>query len=162
MIQSFEPNQYGPAIDAQGAVNEQATGYANFDLGLWTTAESELAACGLSLPSWITSRIARMPLFLALATQPDGKLVQIGDTYTINPRDRAGTPLQYAATMERRIPRPRSGSGCTPLVTSSAVLSGEPGRRSVTSVLLAALRAGTEIHGHDDHMGLTTMPAAAT
>ncbi len=99
MIESFGPGQYGPVVDAQGATNEQATGYANFTFGLWTTAERDLAACGYSLPGWITSRIAQMPMFLALATQPDGKLAQIGDTYVISPRDRAGTPLQYAATM---------------------------------------------------------------
>lgn len=46
LIESFEPNQYGPAVDAQGAVNEQTPGYANFDLGLWRMAEGDLAACG--------------------------------------------------------------------------------------------------------------------
>jgi hypothetical protein len=39
-----------------------------------------------------------MALFLALATEPDGTLAQIGDTYAITPRDRPGTPLQFAAT----------------------------------------------------------------
>jgi hypothetical protein len=156
MIESFEPNQYGPAIDAQGAVNEQATGYANFDLGLWTTAESELAACGLSLPSWITSRIAQIPQFLALATQPDGKLVQIGDTYTISPRDRAGTPLQYAATM---------GAAGTPSaqrvgVYSAGYVFGRSGwgtKQTFGEQSFYSLRfgPGTEIHGHADHMGLT-------
>ena len=88
----------GPAVDAQGVSNEQATGYANFSYGLWTTAEADVRACGLSLPGWVTGRIAKMPLFLALATQPDGKLAQIGDTYRIAPRNRAHTPLRFAAT----------------------------------------------------------------
>jgi hypothetical protein len=70
MIDSFEPNPLGPAIDAQGVTNEQSTGYANFDYGLWSTAEASLGSCGLSLPGWITSRIALMPEFLAQATQP--------------------------------------------------------------------------------------------
>ena len=99
MIESFQPNQYGPAVDAQGATNEQATGYANFTFGLWTTAEANLAACHRPpLPAADTARIASMATFLALATQPDGRLVQIGDTYAITPRDRAGTPLEFAAT----------------------------------------------------------------
>ena len=70
MTDSFEPNRLGPAIDAQGAVNEQATGYANFVYDLWTTAERELAACGYTLPGWITSRIAQMPAFLARPPSP--------------------------------------------------------------------------------------------
>ena len=45
LIESFQPNRFGPAVDAQGATNEQATGYANFTYGLWTTAEADLKAC---------------------------------------------------------------------------------------------------------------------
>jgi Heparinase II/III-like protein len=156
MIDSFEPNQYGPAVDSQGVTNEQATGYANFTFGLWTTAERDLAACGYSLPAWITSRIAKMPLFLALATQPDGKLVQIGDTYVISPRDRAGTPLQYAATRGTagRPPAQRIG------VYSAGYVFGRSGwgtAKSFGSQSFYSLRfgPGQQIHGHDDHMGLT-------
>ena len=58
-------------LDAQGVTNEQSTGYDNFNMGLWDTAGHDLAACGLSLPGWITSRIAAMPTFLAMATQPN-------------------------------------------------------------------------------------------
>jgi hypothetical protein len=38
MIAAFAPNRLGPAIDAQGATNEQSTGYASFTYRLWTTA----------------------------------------------------------------------------------------------------------------------------
>jgi hypothetical protein len=153
MIESFEPNQYGPALDAQGVTNEQSTGYANFDMGLWDTAEQDLAACGLSLPGWITSRIAQLPTFLAMATQPDGKLAQIGDTYVIGPRDRPGTPLQYAASMGR--------SGTPPAqrvaVYQAGYVFGRSGWSPFGDQSFYSLRfgPGTEIHGHDDHMGLT-------
>jgi len=80
LLASFGSGRLGRAVDAQGVTNEQATGYANFTYGLWTQAEGQLAACGYALPSWITSRIALMPMFLAQATQPDGTLAQIGDT----------------------------------------------------------------------------------
>jgi len=156
MIEAFEPNQYGPAVDGQGVTNEQATGYANFDFGLWSTAEDDLAACGLPLPNWITARIAQMPAFLAMATQPDGKLVQIGDTYVVSPRDRPGTPLQYAATM---------GAAGTPPAQRVAVYaagyvfgrSGWGTARTFGEQSFYSLRfgPGTQIHGHDDHMGLT-------
>lgn len=153
MIDSFEPNPLGPVVDAQGVTNEQSTGYANFDLGLWTTAEQDLAACGSSLPGWITARIAQIPTFLAMATQPDGKLAQIGDTYVIGPRNRPGTPLQYAAT--------RGAVGTPPAqrvgVYRAGYVFGRSGWSPFGDQSFYSLRfgPGRQVHGHDDHMGLT-------
>ncbi len=156
MIESFEPNVFGPAVDAQGVTNEQSTGYANFDFGLWSTAEADLAACGYSLPGWIESRIALMPMFLAQATQPDGMLVQIGDTYVISARYRAGTPLQYAVS--------RGTSGTPPAqriaVYSAGYVFGRSGWGTAAtfgdqSFYSLRFGPGTQIHGHADHMGLT-------
>jgi Heparinase II/III-like protein len=153
MIDSFEPNPLGPAVDAQGATNEQSTGYANFDMGLWTTAEQDLADCGLSLPGWITARIAQIPTFLAMATQPDGKLAQIGDTYLIGPRDRPGTPLQYAATLGRVGTPPAQRVA----VYGAGYVFGRSGWRPFAGQSFYSLRfgPGRQVHGHDDHMGLT-------
>jgi hypothetical protein len=153
MIDSFEPNPLGPAVDAQGVTNEQSTGYANFDLGLWTTAEQDLAACGSSLPGWITARIAQIPTFLAMATQPDGTLAQIGDTYVTGPRNRPGTPLQYAAT--------RGAAGTPPTqrvaVYQAGYVFGRSGWSPFGDQSFYSLRfgPGRQVHGHDDHMGLT-------
>ena len=153
---AFNPNQYGPAVDAQWVSNEQATGYANFSYGLWTSAEADVRACGLSLPGWITGRIAKMPLFLALATQPDGKLAQIGDTYRIAPRNRAQTPLRFAAT--------RGKAGTPPSRRIGVYAAGYVFGRSAWgnantfgSQSFYSLRfgPGTQIHGHADHMALT-------
>jgi len=153
MIDSFEPNPLGPVVDAQGVTNEQSTGYANFDLGLWTTAEQDLAACGSWMPGWITARIAQIPTFLAMATQPDGKLAQIGDTYVVDPRDRPGTPLQYAAT--------RGAAGTPPAqriaVYRAGYVFGRSGWSPFGDQSFYSLRfgPGRQVHGHDDHMGLT-------
>jgi hypothetical protein len=157
MIESFQPNQYGPAVDAQGAANEQATGYANFDYGLWTEAEGDLAACGQPpLPEQDRAAIARMPLFLALATQPDGRLVQIGDTYPVGPRSPAGTPLLFAASMGVQGTPPLQRVG----VYDAGYVFGRSGwgtARTFGSMSFYSLRfgPGTQIHGHADHMGLT-------
>ena len=138
MLASFGPNRLGPAVDAQGATNEQATGYARFTYYLWTQAERQLAACGYSLPAPIASRIALMPMFLAQATQPDGNLVQIGDTYAEPPGPTPGIALgtQGAAGLPRR-----NGSRCTRRATCSAA---PPGGRSVPrrSIRCASARAG--------------------
>jgi Heparinase II/III-like protein len=153
MLASFAPNPLGPAVDAQGATNEQATGYANFAYGLWTQAEQRLAACGYSLPSWIRSRIALMPMFVAQAAQPDGKLVQIGDTYVETPRSTPGTPLQYVGTQGR--------SGSPPsqriAVYRAGYVFGRSTWRPFGSASFYSLRfgPGRQVHGHEDHMSLT-------
>jgi hypothetical protein len=156
MIDSFEPNRYGPVLDAQGVTNEQSTGYDNFNMGLWNTAEADLSACGLSLPGWISARIAQMPNFLAMATQPNGDLVQIGDTFVIRPRNRPGTALQYAAT--------RGTAGTPPTqrvaVYQAGYVFGRSGWGTAAtfgdqSFYSLRFGPGTQIHGHADHMGLT-------
>jgi len=140
-------------VRSAGATNEQATGYANFTYGLWTQAERQLAACGYALPSWITSRIALMPMFLAQATQPDGTLAQIGDTYVEAPRQTPGTPLQYAGT--------RGAAGSPPAqrvaVYSAGYVFGRSTWRPFGSASFYSLRfgPGRQIHGHGDHMSLT-------
>jgi hypothetical protein len=156
MIDSFEPNQYGPVVDAQGVTNEQSTGYDNFNMGLWDTAEQDLSACGLSLPGWMSARIALMPDFLAMATQPDGDLAQIGDTYVIRPRDRPGTPLQYAYTMGHAGTMPTQRVA----VYQAGYVFGRSGwgtAQTFGDQSFYSLRfgPGTQIHGHADHMGLT-------
>jgi hypothetical protein len=156
MIDSFEPNQYGPVLDAQGVTNEQSTGYDNFNMGLWDEAEHDLAACGLSLPGWMSARIALMPDFLAMATQPDGDLVQIGDTYVIRPRDRKGTPLEYAYSMGQAGQMPTQRVA----VYQAGYVFGRSGwgtARTFGDQSFYSLRfgPGTQIHGHADHMGLT-------
>ncbi len=97
-----------------------------------------------------------MPMFLALATQPDGKLVQIGDTYVISPRDRAGTPLQYAYTRGQAGTPPAERIG----VCTAGYIFGRSGwgtAKTFGDQTFYSLRfgPGQQIHGHDDHMGLT-------
>ncbi len=119
--------------------------------------EAGLAACHQpGLPRTDQDRIAEVATFLALATQPDGKLVQIGDTYAVGPRDRAGTPLRFAAT--------RGASGTPPQqrigVYDAGYVFGRSGwgtARTFGDMSFYSLRfgPGTQIHGHADHMGLT-------
>jgi Heparinase II/III-like protein len=134
---AFEPNPLGPAIDAQGAVNEQATLYEDFVYNLWRTALPELAACGYRLPSWITARIAQLPAFLGYATEPDGDLVQIGDTYVEHP----STP-------------PR-GHALVAVYAQAGYVFGRSGWTPAASFYSLRFGPGREIHGHDDHLGLT-------
>jgi hypothetical protein len=136
MIAAFEPNPLGPAIDAQGAVNEQATLYENFVYDLWRLGQSRLAACGYRLPSWIRARIARLPAFLSNATEPDGYLVQIGDSYVERPGTSPRQPRLVA-------------------VYDAGYVFGRSGRGPGASFYSLRFGPGRQIHGHDDHMALT-------
>lgn len=137
MTAAFEPNPLGPSIDAQGAINEQATLYENYVLGLWWHQGLPLlAACGYRLPSWIMARIARAPAFLAHATEPDGDLVQIGDTYVEQPRTSPRQPNLVA-------------------VYPAGYVFGRSGWNAGASFYSLRFGPGRQVHGHDDHMGLT-------
>ena len=137
MIAAFEPNPLGAAIDAQGAVNEQATLYENFVYGLWQTALPELAACGYQLPGWITARIAELPAFLGYATEPDGDLAQLGDSY-----------------VERPATSPR-GQALVAVYAQAGYVFGRSGWTPAASFYSLRFGPGREVHGHNDHMGLT-------
>ena len=137
MIAAFEPNPLGPAIDAQGAVNEQATLYEDFVYYLWRRIGlPELAACGYRLPGWIMARIAKMPAFLAYATEPGGDLVQIGDTYAERPLTSPRQPHPVA-------------------VYAAGYVFGRSGWGPGASFYSLRSGPGRQVHGHDDHMGLT-------
>jgi hypothetical protein len=153
LLASFAPNRLGPAVDVQGATNEQATGYARFTYYLWTQAEQELAACGYSLPTAITSRIALMRTFLAQATQPDGNLVQIGDTYVEPPGPTPGIALQDTGTQGAAGSRPARRVA----VYTAGYVFGRSTWRPFGTASFYSLRfgPGRQIHGHEDHMSLT-------
>jgi len=137
ILSSFQPNRLGPSIDTQGAVNEQATGYERFVYDLWQGGVPALKACGYPLPSSIMARIAKMPAFLAAATQPDGNLVQIGDTYVEPPPPGLPRPAQLVSVYGGGYIFGRSQWG--PNGTFYSLRFG-PGR---------------QVHGHNDHMGVT-------
>ena len=137
LVAAFAPNPLGPAIDAQGAVNEQATLYEDFVYHLWQTALPALAACGYRLPGWITARIALLPAFLGYATEPDGDLVQIGDSY-----------------IERPATSPR-GHALVAVYAQAGYVFGRSGWTPTASFYSLRFGPGREVHGHDDHMGLT-------
>ena len=137
MTSMFGPSRLGPAIDAQGAVNEQATGYENFVYDLWRKALPMLRACGYTLPSWVRARIAKLPAFLSYATAPDGNLVQIGDTY---------------AEASAADPKEKS---LVAVYTDGGYVFGRSAWSRDASFYSLRFGRGRQVHGHDDHMGLT-------
>jgi hypothetical protein len=97
----------------------------------------ELKACGYTLPPSILARIARLPAFLAAATEPDGNLVQIGDTYVEPPPPGLTQPAKLVSIYDAGYVFGRDQWG--PDGTFYSLRFG-PGR---------------QVHGHGDHMSVT-------
>ncbi|HUR72794.1 MAG TPA: heparinase II/III family protein [Sporichthya sp.] len=156
MVDSFKPNKLGPVLDAEGATNEQAVGYEDFQYRLWNKAMRTLQACGDSVPDVMRQRIAKIPAFLAAATQPDGTLVQLGDTYKESAGLVAGTPLEYMVTKGRSGPRPTKRIS----VYKAGYVFGHSGfgqTRPFGKESFYSLRFGAprQVHGHFDHTSIT-------
>jgi len=85
------------SVDSEGASNEQAIGYQLYNYDQYERARRHLTECGMAVPSAF-ARVAKMPDFLAYATDPDGTYVQLGDTDLRAARSILGTIAEYAAT----------------------------------------------------------------
>lgn len=67
-------------FDSEGANNEGALGYHQFNLTWWAGVWQRVQAEGLAVPEDATARLEHAADALVHMTQPDGKLPQIGDT----------------------------------------------------------------------------------
>ncbi len=142
------------SVDAQGAFLEQAPGYVGFVHGRWQLAAAKLQECGQPVPPAIAERLPKMLDFAAWATAGNGRLLQIGDTFSDAPPAIAGTASQYAATQ---------GAAGTPLTGRDAVypaagyVFGRTSWTPFTSGIHWSMRfgPGRAHHGHYDHQSVT-------
>ncbi len=156
LTDSFAKNRLGPVLDAEGVTNEQAVGYEDFQWRLWNKAMRTLQACGDSVPDVMRQRVAKIPAFLAAATQPDGKMVQLGDTYKEPAGIVRGTPLEYMVTKGQSGPRPTKRVS----VYKAGYVFGHSGfgqARPFEKESFYSLRFGRarQVHGHFDHSSIT-------
>jgi len=144
-------------IDPQGASNEQSTSYAQFNYSLWGRAELALTSCNVSTGTTIAQRRQLLSRFIAQATNPLGKLAQIGDSEVVSTLPFAGTDAEWAGSQGTRgtVPSRRVslyqagyafgrsgwGDGSTPF-----------GQESFYSLRYGP---GRQLHGHEDHTSLT-------
>ncbi|GAA0632266.1 hypothetical protein GCM10009547_40130 [Sporichthya brevicatena] len=158
LVGSFESkdNRFGPALDNQGATNEQAVGYAEFTYQLWHEVMRTFRTCGDTVPQVIRNRVAKAEAFVTAAIQPDGNLVQLGDTFARPAEVEPGTTIQYAATKGAKGPRP------TKLVSvfKRGYVFGRSGwgtARPFAEESFYSLRFGParQVHGHLDHTSMT-------
>jgi hypothetical protein len=86
--------------------------------------------------SGVPERIGKLPAFLAHATEPNGDLTQLGDSYV----ERSAAP------------GPRGGLVA---VYRTGYVFGRSSWSKDASFCSLRFGPGRELHGHDDHMGLT-------
>jgi len=146
-------------IDSQGAFNEQAPGYGPWTITRWWTINDVLTGCGRpSLPE-LSTRLAKFATFLANTTQPDGTLVQIGDTLAEPIRSDVASrypDARYASTLGKYGSPPNSNLA---IYNAGFVLSrsGWGTSRPFATEDFFTMRFGPMryAHGHYDHGSVT-------
>ena len=129
-------------IDTQGAILEQAPGYASFIQGLHRNAAAHLVACGMPVAAGRYDRVELVDTYAAQATRPGGTFVEIGDTFSERPNPAMGPNSAWVATGERRARNRRTWSRSTTPVTFSPATPG-PARPSSTRCASAQARTPT-------------------
>jgi len=136
-----------------GSSNEQAMQYASYSYRQWNLAQAGLQRCSLPEPAGF-DRLPKLAEFVAHATQPDGNLVQIGDTAAAPPTTGAGTPLEYVTSMGAAGTPPASTVGIYP---DGGYVLGRDHWAPMRGSMFYSLRfgPGTTLHGHFDHTAVT-------
>ncbi|KAB2376040.1 heparinase II/III domain-containing protein [Actinomadura montaniterrae] len=149
-----------PAVDAEGAGNEQSAHYAVYNRGRWRLTLRVMRGCGRPAPAPIAHRLALMDEFIAFQTTPGGDLLQIGESYAAKASAIAspgGGPLEYVATQGRKGTRPADRAR----VYRAGYVMGRSGwgggARAFADEMSYTARfgPGRYAHGQDDHMELT-------
>jgi len=140
------------AIGPDGVPLEQAPGYSGYQYTLWKRVVDVQAACGLPTDGVIADRIAGIPEFLSQATQPNGTMVQLGDSVAAKPPVLPGS--QFAASL--------GASGVAPaervkIFSPSGFIFGRSSWTPFTTRSFYSLRFGPAVanHGHADRTSVT-------
>lgn len=139
--------------DLQGATNEQASVYHFYVWKQFGQFEEELDRCGIEHPVALRRRPAILD-FLVHASQPNGRLVAVGDALETRVPSIPGTPLEYAASQGEQ--------GDVPSRRVQVFDRGWAFARTgwgidrpfaEESMLTLRFGPGRAVHGHSDHTG---------
>lgn len=154
------PGGAAPAIDAEGAHNEQSAYYAVYNRNRWRLAFNVMRRCGRTVPAELVRRHRLMDEFIAFQTTPAGDLVQIGESQTARATDLGfpgDGPIRYVATQGREGTPPTRRAR----VYQAGYVMGRSGwgrdGRAFTEEMSYTARFGPAryAHGQGDHMALT-------
>ncbi|WP_131741098.1 heparinase II/III domain-containing protein [Actinomadura roseirufa] len=155
------PGGARPAIDAEGADNEQSTHYTVYNRSRWRLAFDVMRTCGRSVPAELERRRELMDEFIAFQSTPGGDMLQIGESYAARASElsRPGDGLiRYVATGGRKGRRPphRTRVYEAGYLMGRSGWGGRGGRRYADEMAYTArFGPGRYAHGQNDHMALT-------
>ncbi|MFG1945376.1 heparinase II/III family protein [Nonomuraea sp. NPDC048826] len=126
------------AIDDQGVLHEQAPRYGLYVHRRLGVALRAIAATGAEAPERLVARRAALETYIAHATQPDGRLVPIGD----GPADTRADGFPQVGPVVR--------------VFDGGYVFGRTAWGDPDSAYYSIrFGPGRRLHGHEDHMGVT-------
>ncbi|TDB89893.1 hypothetical protein E1264_06685 [Actinomadura sp. KC216] len=154
------PGGARPAIDAEGANNEQSAYYAVYNRSRWRLAFRVMHRCGRPVPAELARRHRLLDEFIAFQTTPAGDLVQIGESQAADASEIGSPgdgPLGYVASQGRAGTPPAARAR----VYQAGYVMGRSGwgrdGRAFTDEMSYTARfgPGRYAHGQNDHMALT-------
>ncbi|MBA3742362.1 heparinase II/III family protein [Sporichthya sp.] len=144
-------NELVQGIDSQGAILEQAPGYASFIQGLHRDAAAHLAACDMPVPAGVYDRVELVDTYAAQATRPDGTFIEIGDTWPERPGVGMGPNSRWVVT--------RGAQGTMPAdlvkVYNAGYVFARDSWTAPTQQYSLRFGPGRYTHGHNDHLSIT-------
>jgi len=139
------------SIDTQGAIAEQAPGYAPFIQSLHREAAQHQAACDLPVDAALYTRVPRVDTFAAHASRPDGRFIELGDTWPEPVPAGLGPNSRWVATRGAQGTRP---SELTKVYSAGFVFARDSWT-SPTQHYTLRFGPGRYTHGHNDHLSMT-------
>ncbi|MEV4746618.1 heparinase II/III family protein [Streptosporangium sp. NPDC049248] len=126
------------AIDAQGVLHEQAPRYGIYVHRRLGVAIEAIRASGAEVPAGLVARRDSLETYVSHATQPDGRLVPIGDS----PADTRPSGFRHGEDTVR--------------VFDDGYVFGRTAWDDPRSAFYSIrFGAGRRLHGHEDHLGVT-------
>ncbi|MBW8483217.1 heparinase II/III domain-containing protein [Actinomadura parmotrematis] len=148
------PGGARPAIDAQGANNEQSTHYAVYNRSRWALAFDVVRACGRPVPDEWERRLRLLDDFIAFQLTPAGRRLQIGESYAgtaAEISDAGDGPIAWVASGGKRGRHPADRAR----VYDAGYVMGRSDWSRHAVAYTARFGPGRYAHGQDDHMSLT-------
>ncbi|MFJ2031147.1 heparinase II/III family protein [Streptosporangium sp. NPDC087985] len=126
------------AIDAQGVLHEQAPRYGIYVHRRLGTAMEAIRRCGAEIPAGLAARRRSLETYVSHATQPDGRIVPIGDS----PADTRPKGFRHEEN--------------TVKVFDGGYVFGRTAWDDPESAYYSIrFGPGRRLHGHEDHLGVT-------
>lgn len=143
-------------VDDEGAINEQATAYANYIHNLLTTIIGIWNHNELPGVVRIQEKVKKLERFIVHSLEPSGHFVQIGDSIRTRPDRFDNDQLEYVRTHGSKGTKPSQRIA----VFKEGYVFGRSGwgeTRPLSEESFYSLRFGPGriIHGHNDHTSLT-------